>query len=169
MVMGGRSTGYITYERFLDFPEFAQSVGPRDQGGFGVFQGVVTSEGGGGFSSVRSGMMAEVDCSGAGLCISCRGDGRVYKLQVTCDRLIPGVKYQVEFETPRDEWVQLRFKWNDFRASIRGQMVLGAPAFSGQAVTSLGLLTSKLTSSGGSNAKFQSGPFRLEIAGISEF
>ena len=158
VVMGGRSTGFISYE-------------VADTTAFGVFQGEVTARGGGGFSSIRSAPL-DMDCSlSSGLSLLCRGDGRVYKLQVTCDQLAPGVKYQVEFETAAGgEWVEHRFRWADFAASLRGQRVLGAPALKGQAdltVTSMGLLTSKLSSTGTANSNFQSGAFRLELASIS--
>jgi hypothetical protein len=51
VVMGGRSSGYMAYE-------------DTGQGQGGVFQGVVTSEGGGGFSSVRSANLL-LDCAGS--------------------------------------------------------------------------------------------------------
>jgi len=160
VVMGGRSTGFISHE-----PD-------ATRGAVGVFQGMVTAEGGGGFSSIRSAPLA-LDCSSSsGLSLLCKGDGRVYKLQVTCDRLAPGVKYQVEFETEKEGgWVEHRFDWSDFAATLRGQRVMGAPALggSGLVITSLGLLTSKLSSSGASNTQFTSGPFRLELARLSTF
>ena len=138
--------------------------------GLGVFEGVVTSAGGGGFSSVRSGVLALEDCSAfAGLQVRCKGDGRIYKLQVTCDEWSPGVKYQVEFETVAGQWGDFDFAWGDFLPSIRGQFLPSAPPLAGYGITSLGFLTSKLTSAGGSNSKFASGAFRLTLASISTF
>lgn len=160
VVMGGSSTGFIS-----------QEATEAERGAVGVFQGVVTAAGGGGFSSIRSAPLA-MDCSSSsGLSVLCKGDGRVYKLQVTCDRLAPGVKYQVEFATsPGGEWVEHLFGWDEFVGSLRGNRVLGAPALNGQpslVVTSLGLLTSKLSSSGTADSRFQTGPFRLELSFIA--
>ena len=169
VIMGGRSTGSMTFD--------SAEAGGR---GAAVFTGVVTSAGGGGFSSVRPTMLIRIgthahqhmhalrldvfrvatigrsrdaccvrvpvparsaavrsppqnakaqvrsgvleeDCSSSsGLRIQCKGDGRIYKMQITCDQRVPGVKYQVEFPTVPDQWVSAPWVSGVFRISPAG-------------------------------------------------
>ena len=52
-----------------------------------IFKGVLSTRNNGGFSSIRS-PQTDMDLSDSdGILINCKGDGRLYKLQVTCSHV----------------------------------------------------------------------------------
>mmetsp|Transcript_28884 Transcript_28884/g.93132 ORF Transcript_28884/g.93132 Transcript_28884/m.93132 type:complete len:214 (-) Transcript_28884:690-1331(-) len=133
-----------------------------------IFKGVLSTRNNGGFSSIRS-PQTDMDLSDSdGILINCKGDGRLYKLQVCADARSPGVKYQAEF-APSSEWNEHAVLWSDLKPSMRGVLLEGAPEVSRGEISSFGILTSKVTSDGGYNSQFQPGEFALAIRSISAF
>ena len=123
-----------------------------------VFVGRVSLDHGGGFASVRSSDL-HGDLSGASaVAISCRGDGKTYKLNLRTRRAGETLAYQVAFTTVMGEWSQHSFEARDFTPVWRGRTVSGAPPLDITDVSSLGLLISNE----------QEGPFRLELRSIGK-
>jgi len=139
-VMGGRSAGALE----------------RTAEGTLVFSGRVSLEQGGGFSSVRSGELRASLAGARALRLTCRGDGRRYKLRLYTRRVADGVAYQAPFETVPGEWIERRFEPRDFAPSWRGRPVLDAPPLELGEVLEVGVLISDR----------QAGPFRLELRSL---
>ncbi|MEI6499550.1 MAG: CIA30 family protein [Armatimonadota bacterium] len=136
-VMGGVSQG---------------SLRPTDHG-TALFSGVLSIENNGGFSSVHS-KTGTYDLSRfKGITIRCLGDGKRYKLSLRTDTSFDGVMYQANFDTPKDEWLEVSLPFGDFIPTHHGRVVESAGPLDSSRIRSLGVLI----------ADGQAGPFRLEI------
>jgi len=124
--------------------------------GTAVFSGRVSLENGGGFASVRSDLQQPIPATAAGVRLSCRGDGKLYKLSLRTDRSHDGFSWQVRFTTVAEAWTQHSFRWEDFRPSWHGQPRPDAGSLTPDRVVRIGLLI----------ADRQEGPFSLELAWI---
>lgn len=133
-VMGGVSSGRMT--------ETAEGLS---------FQGKLSLENNGGFSSVRR-LVREDASKTSGVRLTVRGDGRRYQLRLRQDREFDGVAWRVEFDT-QDEWQTLEFAYSEFVPVFRGREVRSAgPVVPGQ-ISQIGFL---ITDS-------QPGAFRLDL------
>ncbi|KXZ45347.1 hypothetical protein GPECTOR_56g444 [Gonium pectorale] len=135
-----------------------------------VFSGLVTTDGGGGFASLRSdewGGFASL-AAARGVRMMVRGDGRQYKLNAKTDADWDGVQYQMDFVAPTS-WTQVELPFAAFKPTFRGRVVPNRPPLQGQPVRQLGLMVSKFTADGGVIGGFRSGPFRLGVRWIKGF
>jgi len=131
----------------------------RSEGGVAVFEGVLSTEHGGGFASVRS-APAPLDLSRyAGLELRVRGDGRAYRLRIRTDAEFDGIPYQAAFATSPAVWTTVCLPFEDFRATRRGHPRPDAPPLDTSSVTSFGLMV----------ADTQVGAFRLELESLRAF
>eukprot|EP00960_Hanusia_phi_P049280 759462-Hanusia_phi.AAC.5 len=178
---GGKGGGGLLVVEYFPVGCSTGALVPSE--GSGIFKGILSTRNNGGFSSIRS-PQTNLDLSDAdGILINCKGDGRIYKLQarsvvtfsscvtackVCSDARAPGVKYQAEF-LPSTEWNEHAVLWSDLKPSLRGVLLEGAPEISKGEISSFGILTSKVTSYGEVNSKFQPGEFSLAIRSISAF
>ncbi|KAG2495581.1 hypothetical protein HYH03_006181 [Edaphochlamys debaryana] len=135
-----------------------------------VYSGNVTTDGGGGFASLRSDDWAGFTSLGAarGVRLMCKGDGRVYKLNALTDADYDGVQYQSEFVAP-PQWGAVDLPFTGFRPTFRGRPVPNRPPLQGANIRSVGLMVSKFTTAGGTLADFRNGPFRLSIRWMRGF
>ncbi|GFR39894.1 hypothetical protein Agub_g399 [Astrephomene gubernaculifera] len=135
-----------------------------------VFSGTVTTDGGGGFASLRSdewGGFASLS-SARGIRLLVKGDGRHYKLNAKTDADWDGVQYQQDFVAP-PEWTKVDLPFTDFKPTFRGRVVPNRPPLQGQQIQQLGLMVSKFTADGGVIKGFRNGSFRLGVRWIRGF
>lgn len=133
-VMGGRSQG---------------NVGLSEEG-HGIFQGKVSLENNGGFSSIRA-PMDELETKGySAFKIRLKGDGKNYQFRVR-SQLNERHSYQYEFPTTGD-WQEVTIPFDQMIPTFRG-MRLNMPNYPGEVLRECSFLIS--------NKKNES--FRLEI------
>lgn len=121
-VMGGVSTSRFTFH-----PD-----------GYATFEGVVRSENGGGFASVRHSGISLGDKLTEAFRLEVRGDGRTYKLNLRMDGDFDGVNYQAPFCPPAGRWVQVLIPTGQFTARLRGRAVRNAPPLRLEMVRQMG-------------------------------
>lgn len=121
--------------------------------GTGVFQGELSLENNGGFSSVRSAPLDKAPVGATGFRLRVKGDGRRYQFRVRTDGNFDGVSYRSEFETTKDEWREVALELKEFAAVFRGNVLKDYPALSADRVVTVGFLLADKTP----------GSFRLEV------
>lgn len=143
-VMGGLSQGNLTVS----------------DAGILKFEGDLSLENNGGFSSLRTGNV-DFDLSGAeGLVARVKGDGRTYQLRLGTDARYRGreVSFSAEFPTTQGEWTEVRVPFSQFVASFRG-MKLKDEEFDAGEIRRLGLLLGDK----------KAGPFELQVDWIRSY
>ena len=133
-VMGGRSQG---------------NVGLSEEG-HGIFQGKVSLENNGGFSSIRARMQELETKDYSAFKIRLKGDGKNYQFRVR-SQLNERHSYQYEFQTT-GEWQEVTVPFDKMIPTFRG-MRLSLPNYPGEFLRECSFLVS--------NKKNES--FRLEI------
>ncbi len=124
-----------------------------------LFQGVVSLENHGGFSSMRT-QPGEFDLTGfKGLLIRIHGDGKGYRLRLRTDTDYEGTAYQAHFSTKKDTWITVRLSFDAFIPVFRGRVIEDAPRLDISKIKRMGFMI----------ADKQEGPFRLEIAWIKAY
>lgn len=77
-----------------------------------IFQGTVSLENKGGFSSIRT-HLQRFDLAGyKGFIFNVRGDGNNYRLRLRTDNAYEGIAYQAHFSTERDAWITVRLPFD---------------------------------------------------------
>jgi len=124
-----------------------------------LFQGVLSLENYGGFSSLRT-HTGEFDLAlYKGLMIRVKGDGKDYRLRLKMDTSFEGIAYQVHFSTDQDKWTNARLPFDAFTPVFRGQVIEDAPNLDISGIQRIGFMI----------ADKQAGPFRLEIHWIKGY
>lgn len=142
-------------------------MGGRSKGQFSMtdagtlrFQGTLSLENNGGFSSLRTEELS-LDLSGqAGLAMRVRGDGRTYQLRLGSDARYRGmeVSFQADFPTEKGKWLEVKVPFDQLEGSWRGRS-LKDKVFNAKKVRRLGLLL----------ADKKAGPFTLEVDWIRTY
>lgn len=135
-------------------------MGGRSDGNFKIrnnwtmeFYGVLSLENNGGFSSVRS-RARRLDLQlGDALVARSKGDGRRYTVNLYVPSRRMAYSYRVEFQTKKDEWIEVRIPLKDFVATSFGRILKGAGPVDAQNVASVGFLLGDK----------RAGTFKLEI------
>lgn len=138
-VMGGLSSGKMT---------------PGE--GYATFEGVVSFDNNGGFSSVRSRPVLHDLSVHDGLTLRVRGDGKRYGFRLKTDASFDGVSYQVSIEPPAGEWVDFHLPFDDFVPVYRGRTVRNHPVLDPSRIMTFGLIISR-----------QEGAFRLDVESVA--
>jgi monofunctional biosynthetic peptidoglycan transglycosylase len=120
--------------------------------GYATFQGTVSFENNGGFSSVRSPAVVHDLSMFEGLILRIRGDGKRYGFRLKTDASFDGVSYQVQIEPPAGEWAEISAPFTDFIPVYRGRVVRDHPPLDPSRIATFGLIISR-----------QEGPFRIDI------
>ncbi len=124
-----------------------------------LFQGVLSLENSGGFSSMRT-HGGGFDLSGyKGLMVRAKGDGKDYRLRARMDSSYEGIAYQAHFSAEQDTWITARLPFDAFRPVFRGRIVEDAPQLDLSGIQSIGFMI----------ADKQAGPFRLEIEWVKAY
>jgi monofunctional biosynthetic peptidoglycan transglycosylase len=138
-VMGGRSDGQfkMTADKTMEF------------------FGTLSLENNGGFASVRT-RPSKLDLGpGDTLVARVRGDGRKYNFNLYVPRRLTAFSYRADFETKKDEWIEVEIPLDKFEATSFGRVVQNQPLNPAE-VNGLGILL-------GDN---KAGPFKLEVEWI---
>jgi monofunctional biosynthetic peptidoglycan transglycosylase len=126
--------------------------------GYATFQGTVSFENNGGFSSVRSPIVVHDLSMYEGLVLRVRGDGKRYGFRLKIDASFDGVSYQVQIEPPAGEWTEISVPFTDFIPVYRGRVVRDHPPLDPSRIATFGLIISR-----------QEGPFRIDIASVGAY
>lgn len=125
-----------------------------------TFNGKLSLENNGGFSSLRTGNV-NLDLSSAeGLVARVKGDGRTYQMRFSTDARFRGmeVSFSSEFQTKKDEWIEVKVPFDKFSGSFRG-MSLKNETFNPAKVRRVGLLLGDK----------KAGPFELQVDWIRTY
>jgi len=136
-VMGGCSSGSLQWN-----PEQSMS-----------FSGIIRSDNGGGFASIRR--LIPKNTASEGLSICFKGDYTV-KLKVRTDPFLDGVDYASFAQGEPDKWTTARIPFGDFKPYFRGLQLPDAAPLAPTDIQQLGLLI------GGQ----QFGPFEIQLRSI---
>lgn len=123
--------------------------------GYATFQGNVSFDNNGGFSSVRSRPVIHDLSAFEGLILKLRGDGKRYGFRLKTDATFDGVSYQAEITPPAGAWVEIALPFSDFIPVYRGRQVPDHPPLDPSRIATFGLLISR-----------QEGPFRIDIEAV---
>ena len=137
-VMGGRS----------------RSKGREGAQGELIFEGHLSLENNGGFTSIRSSEIPRLNKGTTHIRLRVRGDGRRYRLLLRSTQTSRGVSYQHPFQTRAGEWVWVELPLAAFQARWRGRSVSDAPELRAAEIRSVGFLL----------ADRRAGPFRLSLS-----
>ena len=124
------------------------------------FNGKLSLENNGGFSSLRSGDL-KLDLSGAeGLVARVKGDGRTYQMRFSTDARFRGmeISFKSDFKTKKDEWIEIKVPFNEFSGSFRG-MSLKKETFNPGKIRRIGMLLGDK----------KAGPFELQVDWIRTY
>ena len=109
--------------------------------GVARFEGTLSYEQNGGFTSVRSSPGQHDLGAFDGLALRIRGDGRTYDLRLRTDASFDGVSYRARFTPPADgRWQVVHLPFTAFAPVFRGRSVPRFPALDPAALRSFGLL-----------------------------
>ena len=142
-VMGGLSRGQFVYSDY----------------GTAIFQGTVSLENNGGFSSART-MMNAGDLAGySGISLRIKGDGKKYQFRVRTNERFDGVSYQYQFSTQPNIWIEVNAPFSDCLPVYRGRVLDNVKVLSPAEIQQIGFLVSD----------YQAGEFQLEIDWIKAY
>lgn len=121
------------------------------------FNGNLSLENNGGFSSLRIRGKKWNLKDWKGICIDVKGDGRRYGFRITTDQRYrwSNVSFTADFQTQKDEWTTLHIPFSAMKASWRGRQL--DREFDPAKISSLGMIL----------ADKVAGKFNLEIRSIS--
>ncbi len=126
--------------------------------GYATFQGTVSFDNNGGFSSVRSPAVVHDLSAFEGLVLRVRGDGKRYGFRLKTDASFDGVSYQVQIEPPAGEWTEISVPFIDFIPVYRGRVVRDHPQLDPSRIATFGLIISR-----------QEGRFRIDIESVRAY
>ena len=126
--------------------------------GYATFQGTVSFEKNGGFSSVRSQAVVRDLSAFEGLVLRVRSDGKRYGFRLKTDASFDGVSYQVQIEAQAGEWTEISAPFTDFIPVYRGRVVRDHPPLDPSRIATFGLIISR-----------QEGPFRIDIESVRAY
>ena len=143
-VMGGRSKGNIKVS----------------DDGILTFSGKLSLENNGGFSSLRTERLKMNLAEADGLVARVKGDGRTYQMRFNTEARFRGmeVSFKADFKTKKDEWVEVKVPFDQFKGSFRG-MSLSKEKFDPGKITRIGLLLGDK----------KQGPFELKVDWIRSY
>lgn len=138
-VMGGRSEGQfrMTSDKTMEF------------------FGTLSLENNGGFASVRT-RPSKLDLQKGDILVArIRGDGRKYNFNLYVPRRLTAFSYRAEFESKKNEWIEVEIPLEEFEATSFGRVVRNQPLDPSE-VSGLGILLGDK----------KAGPFKLEVEWI---
>lgn len=137
-------------------------MGGRSDGRFKIsdaktmeFLGTLSLANNGGFASIRS-LPSKLNLqAGDKLVARIRGDGRKYNLNLYVPRRSTAFSYRADFETKKDEWIEVEIPLDQFEATSFGQVVRNQPLNPNE-VNGIGILLGDK----------KAGAFKLEVEWI---
>jgi uncharacterized protein YbjT (DUF2867 family) len=159
--------------------------------GSAVWNGDITLARLGGFVSTRASLSNGIAGGGAdlsscaGIAITCKGDGKRYKINLKNDSR-PEFTFQASFDAlpvpmqpgAEQQWQTVRLPFSDFVPVIRGKLAYSDNPTNGSiysadldtsSIVSIGLVCSKIEPGGLACPLFTPGPFALELSNITAY
>jgi monofunctional biosynthetic peptidoglycan transglycosylase len=124
-----------------------------------VFQGVVSLENNGGFTSTRTIPRAYALGGYDGVLLRVKGDGKRYQFRVRTNDRFDGISYRYHFGTEADKWITVRVPFAGCVPVFRGRILSDVKALAPKQIQQIGFLISDK----------QKGPFKLEIRRIEAY
>src|SRR6056297_1709670 len=124
--------------------------------GTAIFQGNVSLENFGGFSSTRTNPRSFKLENYQGLLVRVKGDGKKYQLRLHADDRFDNIAYRFYFQTQPATWQTIRAPFNEFVPVFRGRIMNNMPPILPEQIQVIGFMISDK----------QAGPFQLEIDSI---
>lgn len=126
---------------------------------YAVFEGDISLDNNGGFSSVRVAFRPVNMANYDGIALRVRGDGQTYAfgLRDANTRLDYRYKFEAEPLGADDEWQTIYIPFDELTATYFGREYAGAPAFDPSVVRGMNLIISDE----------QEGAFRIEVASVA--
>jgi monofunctional biosynthetic peptidoglycan transglycosylase len=124
-----------------------------------VFQGVVSLENNGGFSSTRTTSRNYGLDGYSGILLKVKGDGKKYQFRIRTDDRFDGVSYRYHFTTEAGKWMTIRVPFEECVPVFRGRVLDDVETISAKQIQQLGLLISDK----------QKGPFKIEVKWIKAY
>lgn len=154
VVMGGRSKSDLQFGSTFD----------------GTWTGISTSEGGGGFTGIRTKLLEPpLDVTETtGIEITVKGDGQRYKFIARWDEDWNGLAWSYSFDTIKDKSIKVKIPFNQLKAT-RFAKVIPDATFNKATLRALQISLSKFEYDGGLNPKWREGPFQLNVESIAAY
>jgi len=124
-----------------------------------IFQGNVSLENFGGFSSIRTNPRSFELENHQGLLVRVKGDGKKYQLRLYADNRFDDIAYQAYFQTKPATWLTIRAPFSEFVPVFRGRIINNFSPISPEKIKAIGFMISDK----------QAGPFKLEIDSIRAY
>jgi hypothetical protein len=105
--------------------------------GIAIFQGTVSLENNGGFTSVRTGPRSYKLGEYSGLLLQIRGDGKDYQLRLRTDNRFDGISYRYRFTTQPETVQTIRALFTEFEPVFRGRVMNDAEPLSPENIQQL--------------------------------
>ena len=137
-VMGGLSEGIIQWDK---------------QANTMIWSGIVSLENNGGFASIRTIPQNYQSGSFEKIVLRVKGDGKFYKCRMRPSGNFDGIAYSLDFETKKDEWMEITLSSKDFKPTFRGRIYPEYGTIKTEELRQMGFLI----------AGKQKGNFRLEV------
>lgn len=121
-VMGGISKSYISLSEENNM----------------LFNGYLSLENRGGFASCRNSLTQQIPKDTTRFKIRVKGDGRTYQFRLRMRNTY--ANYAVNFQTLKNEWVDVEISLDDFKAYIMGSRRPLSPKLKAEKISSIGFL-----------------------------
>ena len=124
-----------------------------------VFQGTISLENNGGFSSTRTNPRFYNLAGYDGIILRLKGDGKKYQFRLRMDDRFDGISYRYLFKTDINKWIIIRVLFNECVPVFRGRLLDDVEPISPERIQQVGFLISDK----------QAGLFKLEIDWIKAY
>ena len=124
-----------------------------------VFQGTVSLENNGGFSSTRTSPRSYNLAGFDGISVRLKGDGKKYQFRLRTNDRFDGIAYRYHFKTDINKWIIIRVPFNECVPVFRGRALDDVEPISPNKIQQIGFLISDE----------QAGSFKLEIDWIKAY
>ncbi len=118
-----------------------------------IFQGIVSLENNGGFSSTRTKPQVYNLGGYHGMLLRLRGDGKKYQFRLRTNDRFDGISYRYHFNTKINTWMIIRVPFQECVPVFRGRILDNVKPIIPKDIQQIGFLISDK----------QAGPFKLEI------
>ena len=127
--------------------------------GYLVFEGLLSTDYGGGFASLRSNYVNWEIANSDGIILKVRGDGKIYQFRCRMGNDYYDIAYRSFFKSKKNLWQVIKLPFREFVPTYRGRIVTGMPSLDPKDIRSFGLMISEK----------QVGDFRLEVSWIGVY
>ena len=127
--------------------------------GYLLFAGEVSTDYGGGFSSIRTSFENWEISKYEGFILRVRGDGKTYQFRCRMGDNINEIAYRNYFQTNNEDWQEIRLPFKEFLPTYRGRVLTNLPQLDPKEIKQFGFMISDK----------QVGNFYLEIDWIGVY